>query len=591
MRDILPLIARPVLLLLMFFFLVAGLADLCVDLSLEQSVEAASPQTRRRSSRRRRSARRSVPDPARTTNREEVAPATDSRTGAAAIDEPSLRAHIKYLADDLLEGRGTGTRGGMLAARYIAAQFEALGLEPASPDGSYFQMVKMLGTRTDPATRLSFASANGQAAPIELSFGDQFVAGTDLEQAELPVEGELIFVGYGISSPEDNWNDYKGLDVRGRIVLMLVNEPPPTTADPDLFAARALTYYGRWTYKFEEAARRGAAGAILIHTDESAGYGWSVVRNSWTGERFSLLPDQLSNTLGQNSLNMKSWITAESARQLIRLAGLDLEQLRQASASRDFQPVPLPVKLTTLLRSQVRQISAPNVVGIQRGSDSALRRQFVVFSSHWDHLGMRPDQPGDNIYNGAVDNATGIAGMIALARAFNAPPSGTLRPRRSIIFIATTAEEQGLLGAEYYIRHPLVPLTDTVATINLDSLNVLGKTSDTVPLGASRSRLGPLVEEVARQQGLTISPEANPEQGSFFRSDHFPFAKAGIPAISLLPGMRFVGHSESWVTQQRADYARRYHQPTDEYNPYWDLSGLVQQVELAHAIGLRIANE
>lgn len=586
MRDILPLIARPVLLLLMFFFLVAGLADLCVDLSLEQSVEAASPQTRRRSSRRRRSARRSVPDPARTTNREEVAPATDSRTGAAAIDEPSLRAHIKYLADDLLEGRGTGTRGGMLAARYIAAQFEALGLEPASPDGSYFQMVKMLGTRTDPATRLSFASANGQAAALELTFGDQFVAGTDLEQTELPVQGDIVFVGYGISSSDDNWNDYKGVDVRGKILLMLVNEPPPTNTEPSLFGARALTYYGRWTYKFEEAARRGAAGAILIHTDESAGYGWSVVRNSWTGERFSLMPDQQTPTLA-----MKSWINAESAQRITRLGGLDLEQLRQAAASRDFQPVPIPLKMTTLLRSQVRQISSPNVVAIQRGSDSTLRRQFVVYSSHWDHLGIRSDQPGDNIYNGAVDNATGIAGMITLAHAFTSSASGSLRPRRSIIFIATTAEEQGLLGAEYYVRHPLVPLTDTVATINLDSLNVLGKTSDTIPLGAERSRLGPLVEEVARQNGLTVSPEASPEQGSFFRSDHFPFAKAGIPAISLLSGTRFVGHSEIWVTQQRAEYARRYHQPTDEYNPYWDLGGMVQQVQLAYAIGLRIANE
>ena len=590
MGDILLPIVRPVLFLLILFFLVTGLVELGVDFPLDQSVEAASPQKRNRAARRRaprrRTARPSASDRVRSTNREEAVPTSDSRTGAAAIDEPSLRAHIKYLADDLLEGRGTATRGGLLAARYIAAQFEALGLEPASPDGSYFQMVKMLGTRTEPATRLSFASTNGQTAALELTFGDQFVAGTDLEQTELPVQGDIVFVGYGISSSDDNWNDYKGVDVRGKILLMLVNEPPPTNTEPSLFGARALTYYGRWTYKFEEAARRGAAGAILIHTDESAGYGWSVVRNSWTGERFSLMPDQQTPTLA-----MKSWINAESAQRITRLGGLDLEQLRQAAASRDFQPVPIPLKMTTLLRSQVRQISSPNVVAIQRGSDSTLRRQFVVYSSHWDHLGIRSDQPGDNIYNGAVDNATGIAGMITLAHAFTSAASGSLRPRRSIIFIATTAEEQGLLGAEYYVRHPLVPLTDTVATINLDSLNVLGKTSDTIPLGAERSRLGPLVEEVARQNGLTVSPEASPEQGSFFRSDHFPFAKAGIPAISLLSGTRFVGHSEIWVTQQRAEYARRYHQPTDEYNPYWDLGGMVQQVQLAYAIGLRIANE
>ena len=582
MRDTLLPMVRPVLFIFILLFLLAGPLDPGRDTPADQTVQAATPQSRKRRSSRRRSTRRRAAEPARTANREPVAPAS----AAAAIDEAALRAHIKYLADDLLEGRGTGTRGGLLAARYIAAQFESLGLEPASPDGSYFQMVRMLGTRTEPSVRLTFATSSGAAAALDLNFGDQFVAGTDLDQPELPVDGELVFVGYGISSSEDNWNDYKGVDLRGKILLMLVNEPPPTMAEPNLFGARALTYYGRWTYKFEEAARRGAAGAILIHTDESAGYGWSVVRNSWTGERFSLMPDQQTPTLA-----MKSWINAESAQRITRLGGLDLEQLRQAAASRDFQPVPIPLKMTTLLRSQVRQISSPNVVAIQRGSDSTLRRQFVVYSSHWDHLGIRSDQPGDNIYNGAVDNATGIAGMITLAHAFTSAASGSLRPRRSIIFIATTAEEQGLLGAEYYVRHPLVPLTDTVATINLDSLNVLGKTSDTIPLGAERSRLGPLVEEVARQNGLTVSPEASPEQGSFFRSDHFPFAKAGIPAISLLSGTRFVGHSEIWVTQQRAEYARRYHQPTDEYNPYWDLGGMVQQVQLAYAIGLRIANE
>jgi len=582
MRDTLLPVVRPVLFIFILLFLLAGPLDLGRDNPADQTVEAAAPQSRKRRSSRRRSARRRAAEPTRTANREPVAPAS----ATAAIDEASLRAHIKYLADDLLEGRGTGTRGGLLAARYIAAQFEALGLEPASPDGSYFQMVRMLGTRTEPNARLTFATSSGAAAALDLNFGDQFVAGTDLDQPELPVDGELVFVGYGISSSEDNWNDYKGVDLRGKILLMLVNEPPPTTAEPNLFGARSLTYYGRWTYKFEEAARRGAAGAILIHTNESAGYGWSVVRNSWTGERFSLLPDQQTPTLA-----LKSWITGDAARQIARLGGRDLEQLRQAAASRDFQPVTLPVKLTTLLRSQVRQISSPNVVAIQRGADPALRGQFVVYSAHWDHLGMRPEQPGDNIYNGAVDNATGIAGMIALARAFNAASSGPLRPGRSVIFIATTAEEQGLLGAEYYIRHPLVPLTDTVATINLDSLNVLGKTSDTIPLGAERSRLGPQVEQVVRQFGLTISPEANPEQGSFYRSDHFPFAKAGVSAISLLPGTKFIGHSEGWVTEQRAESARRYHQPSDEYNPYWDLSGMVQQVQLAYAIGLHLANE
>jgi Zn-dependent M28 family amino/carboxypeptidase len=588
MSDIKSALARPVLFILILLSLLAGSIIVPGDELAGRSVEAASPQSRRRSSRRRSSrrprvAKRTAPEPDRGRKSTQSAP----ENGSGAIDEPSLRAHIRYLADDLLEGRGTGTRGGMLAARYIAAQFESLGLEPASPDGSYFQMVKMLGTRTEPATKLTFASSSGS---IDLSFGEQYVAGTDLEQTELPVDGELVFVGYGISSAEEKWDDYKGYELRGKILLMLVNEPPPTPDEPQLFAARALTYYGRWSYKFEEAARRGAAGVLLVHTSESAGYGWNVVRNSWSGERFSLLSDREATTFNP-PLGLKSWITEESARQVARLGGLDFDHLRRSAAARDFQPVPIPVRMSTLLRSQVRQISSPNVVAIHRGRDPLLRRQFVVYTSHWDHLGMRPDQPGDNIYNGAVDNATGISGMIALARAYTSLLSDPLHPRRSIIFIATTAEEQGLLGAEYYVRHPLVPLADTVATINLDSLNVLGKTSDTVPLGAERSRLGPLVAEVARQNGLTISPEASPEQGAFFRSDHFPFAKANIPAISLLPGTRLVGHSEAWVAQQRADYAQRYHQPGDEYNPYWDLSGMVQQVQLAYAIGLRVANE
>lgn len=558
-------------------------------------VSAAAPQksrrrsTRRRSSRRRAAAARPTLDKVAAGARDQFSTA-ELESGSAAINEPVLRAHLRYLADDLLEGRGTGSRGGMLAARYIAAQFEAAGLEPASSDGSYLQPVTLVGSRTDPATRMVVSSATG---PTEFTFGADFVAGSDLEEAEIPVEGELLFVGYGIASPEQNWDDYKGMDVRGRLLVMLVNDPPPTTAEPNLFGGNALTYYGRWTYKFEEAARRGAAGAILIHTRPSAGYDWSVVRNSWSGERFAVISDTASETRSASgsgapsALRMKGWVTAEAAGRLLRSTGLGLEELQQAAAHRDFRPVTIPARLAINLRSQVRRVTSPNVVAIHRGSDPALRKQFVVYSSHWDHLGVRPDQPGDNIYNGAVDNATGIAGMIALARAC---ATGRIRPRRSILFVATTAEEQGLLGAEYYLRHPLVPIADTVANLNLDSLNILGLTTDFIPLGADRSTLARIVEDAAQANRLTISPEANPEQGAFYRSDHFPFAKAGIPAMSLLTGRRFVGHSESWVAEQQAEYGQRYHQPGDEYNPHWDLSGLVQQVRLAYEIGLRIAN-
>ena len=498
------------------------------------------------------------------------------------IDEPTLRAHLRYLSDDLLEGRGTGTRGGLLAARYIAAQFESLGLEPAAPRGSFLQSVELLGKTTDPASLLLFQGAKGES--LDLTFGRDFVAGSDLSQPTIPVTGDLIFVGHGIHAPEQGWDDYQGIDAQGKILVMLVNEPPATATEPSLFEGTALTYYGRWTYKFEEAQRRGAAGVLLIHTNQSAGYGWDVVRNSWTGEQFSLEMAQ-----SEKALRLKGWIAEEPARRLLRLAGMDFDRLRQAASQRGFRPVSLDGRLATTLQTEVRRVASPNVAALFRGSDPNLRQQVVVYTAHWDHLGIRPDQPGDNIYNGAIDNASGVAGLIALARAYVALP---IRPKRSILFLATTAEEQGLLGAEFYLQSPLVPLDQTVACLNLDSLNVLGTTSDIVPLGATYSTLDPLVATVAREANLTISPDESPEQGRFFRSDHFPFVKRGIPSISLLAGQQVVGQSPEWVKQQRAEIARtRYHQPGDEYSPDWNVGGLLQQVRFAFAVGLRIARE
>jgi Zn-dependent M28 family amino/carboxypeptidase len=546
-----------------------------------------SRRARSRSARSRRSRRRApavAPRPAfdkiMAENRALLSESNDAETAAAEIEEGKLRAHVKFLADDMLEGRGPGSRGGLLAAKYIAAQFEALGLEPAAADRTYFQQVQMIGSRPDPSTKLTVKSGAGDA---ELKFGDDFVGGADLEQTEIPVNGEIVFVGYGVSAPENNWDDYKGLDVRGKILLMLVNDPPATPSEPNLFGGKALTYYGRWTYKYEEAARRGAAGAILIHTDQSAGYGWSVVRNSWGGERFGLMPDA-----GTPALKLKSWVTDEAARRIAQMAGHNLDQLRQAAASRSFKPVALNAKVDLTLRTQVQRLTSPNVAAIYRGNDPTLKNEYVVYSAHWDHLGIRPDQPGDNIYNGAVDNATGIAGMLAIAKAFN---ELTIKPRRSVLFIATTAEEQGLLGAEYYAHHPLVPIAQTVANINLDSMNVLGQTTDITPLGADRSTLGKFIEEVAKENNVTVSPDARPEQGSFYRSDHFPFAKAGIPAISFKHGSKFVGHNEKWGEEQFEEYNKhRYHQPADEYSPNWDFGGMVQQARLAFQLGLHVAN-
>ena len=504
----------------------------------------------------------------------------DAEQAGAKIEDGFLRAHVKYLADDLLEGRGTGTRGGLLAAKYIASQFETLGLDPAAPDRTYFQPVEMIGIKSDPANKLQVKSESSSA---EFKFGDEYVVSSEVEQPEIPINTDVVFVGYGIQAPEFNWDDYKGLDVRGRIVMIMVNDPPATAAEPNLFGGYALTYYGRWTYKYEEAARRGAAGAILIHTNDSAGYSWNVVRGSWSGERFGLVPEA-----GAQALKLKSWVTEEAARKLVSLAGKNLDQLRESAKMRDFHPVPLNVRVETTLKTAVRRVRAPNVVGILRGSDPVLKNEFVVYSGHWDHLGMRLEQSGDNIYNGAVDNATGIAGILTIAKAFTA--LGT-KPKRSILFLATTAEEQGLLGAAYYACHPLVPLQKTIANINLDSMNVLGLTTDIAPLGADRSTLGKVIAAVASENQVTISPDAHPEQGSFYRSDHFPFAKAGVPAVNFEPGSHFVGHAANWGEEQFNDYNQhRYHQPSDEYSPNWDFSGMVQQARLAFWVGLRVAN-
>lgn len=554
-----------------------------VSVQRRKKARTKKRSTRSRKSRRSRARAKTPPranfDKVMAENRAVLTEATDAEQAGQKIEESVLRAHVKYLSDDLLEGRGPGARGGLLAAKYIAAQFEALGLEPAA-DHSYLQLVQMIGSRPDPSNRLTVKTGAGST---EFKSGDEFVAGSDVEQTEVAINGDIVFVGYGVHAPEANWDDYKGADVRGKILLMMVNDPPATATEPNLFGGRALTYYGRWTYKYEEAARRGAAGAILIHTNESAGYGWSVIRNSWGAERFGLLPDATTPVL-----KMKSWVTDEAAKKIVQAGGFNLDELRKSAASRSFKPVTLNAKVDMALRSQVQRLTSPNVVGIFRGNDPTLKNEFVVYSAHWDHLGIRPDQPGDNIYNGAVDNATGIAGILAIAKAC---ASLAIKPKRSILFIATTAEEQGLLGAEYYARNPLVPLKNTVANINLDSMNVLGQTSDITPLGADRSTLGKFIEEVCKENSVAISPDARPEQGSFYRSDHFPFAKAGVPAVSFNPGSKFVGHSESWGAEQFSDYNQhRYHQPADEYSPNWDFTGMIQQAKLAFLIGLRVAN-
>jgi Zn-dependent M28 family amino/carboxypeptidase len=508
------------------------------------------------------------------------------RLASPQLNEDAIRADIKFLSSDLLEGRGTGARGGEIAANYIAARMEALGLKGAGAQGSFFQPVSLVGVKADPNTKLIVSGRNGKES---FKFADEYVAFTGAQTDEVDVDADLVFVGYGINAPEQRWNDYKGQpsDYRGKMLVMLVNDPPATSDEPNLFGGKALTYYGRWTYKYEEAARRGAAGVILLHTDQSAGYPWSVVRTSNGSWRFDIA--RTSNDIP--FLKVRSWVTDETARAIMKLAGQDLADLRARAASRDFQSVALNLKARINLKSELKRVEAPNVAGILPGRDPKLRDEYVIYSAHWDHLGVgAPDKTGDTIYNGAVDNASGVASVLAIAEALAKLPAAQ-RPRRSSLFLFPTAEEQGLIGAEWYSRHPLVPVEKTAADVNLDSMNVLGRTNDFIPLGAERSSLKAVVEAVARERGMRVSSDARPEQGSFYRSDHFPFAKVGVPSISLKEGNDYVGRSKEWGEEQfRAYNTAHYHQPSDEYSDSWDFRGMLQEAEIAMAIGRRIAD-
>jgi Zn-dependent M28 family amino/carboxypeptidase len=509
----------------------------------------------------------------------------NGKTSSSEIKEAMLKGHIRFLSDDLLEGRGTGARGGELAAKYIAAQLEALGAKGAGPNGSFFQPVSLVGVKADPNTVLTISGSSGSET---FKFADDFVAFTGAQTESVDVDTDLVFVGYGINAPEQRWNDYKGpdTDYRGKILVMLVNDPPATPAEPNLFGGKSLTYYGRWTYKYEEAARRGAAGAILLHTDQSAGYPWGVVRTSNGSWRFDIARTQGDTT---PFLQFRSWVTDAAARRLMKLAGQDLDALRSRAATREFQPVKLGVKGKLNLKSELKRVEDKNVVGILEGSDPQLRSEYVVYSAHWDHLGVgAPNKEGDTIYNGAQDNATGVACVLAIADVIS---HMSPRPKRSSLFLFPTAEEQGLLGAEWYAKHPVVPIDKTAANVNLDSMNVLGPTHDFIPLGAERSTLKGVVDAVAKTMGLRVSPDARPEQGSFYRSDHFPFAKAGVPSISLKEGSDYVGRSKEWGEEQFKAYnTAHYHQPSDEMRDTWDYSGMIQEAQIALAIGRMISD-
>ena len=509
------------------------------------------------------------------------------RAASSGISEQMLRAHIKFLADDQLEGRAPGSPGGELAAKYLAAQFEAMGLRGAGANGSFFQPVSLVGVKADPKTTLEVGGGSGRES---FKFGDDFVGFTGAQTESVSLKSDLVFVGYGIEAPEQKWNDWKGVadDYKGKVLVMLVNDPPATPAEPNLFGGKALTYYGRWTYKYEEAARRGAAGVILLHTDESAGYGWQVVRTSNGSWRFDIARQSGDAT---PFLKLRSWMTDEAGRRLLKLAGHDLTELRKQAATREFKPIKLNLEASLDLRSELKRVESNNVAAILTGRDERLKDEYVIYTAHWDHFGVgEPNKAGDRIYNGALDNATGCAAVLAVADVLVKLPAQQ-RPRRSVLFLYTTAEEQGLLGSEWYAQHPLVPLAKTAANVNLDSMNVLGRATDFAPLGAERSTLQAVVEAVARERGLTVKPDTRPEQGLFFRSDHFPLAKVGIPALSLKSGEDFVGRPKGWGAEQFKAYnTAHYHQPSDEYRAEWDLSGMIEEIEIALAIGRKVAD-
>lgn len=492
----------------------------------------------------------------------------------------AIRSHIRFLASDLLEGRGPGTRGDALATSYIAAQFEAMGLQPAGDNGTYFQKVSLLGlTTVADKSQVSFVKNGGQAIG-PLVYRDQFVAGNQTQTESADLDSEVVFVGHGVVAPEYKWDDYKSFDARGKTLVMLVDDPPATEKEPDLFKGIARTYYGRWTYKYETGTAKGAEAVILIHTDKAAGYGWQVVRNSWTGEQA-----YVKNAPGQPALKMASWITEKVAQELFKAAGHDLAALTKAAGSRDFKPVPLGFRLKGHLASTIRPFDTANVVAKIEGSDPKLKDQAVLYTAHHDHIGIgtaAPEDPTDTIYNGAIDNASGVGTILEIARVFS---QTTPRPKRSIYFAMVAAEEQGLLGSEFLGEHPPIPAGRIALGINLDALYLFGEVSGVSMLGVERMTFMPSAERVTKAMGLTIVPDPAPEQGSYYRSDHFSLAKAGVPAFSIRQGVE--EKHRALVKEYRE---KRYHQAADEFDPAWDFNAAVQVARLSFALGWEAAN-
>jgi len=495
------------------------------------------------------------------------------------INDHTLRAHIGFLSDDLLSGRAPGSLGSALAQRYIASQMQLIGIKPGIKDSSYYQKFDMVEINIKPEMQLTISGKYGE---LELKYYDEFVAFPGVQKEKIEVkDAELVFVGYGIQAPEYNWDDFKNVDVQGKVLLIMNNDPD--TGDPKFFGGKARLYYGRWDYKYEQAARMGAIGAIIIHTTPSAGYSWNVVQTSWSGKRFEIPQTK------ESSLIYKGWITEDDAYRIAEIGGKNLDKLRSAAEKHSFKPVFLEATVSGNIHANYNTLKATNVVGMLPGSDPELRKQAIVFTAHYDHLGVGKAVDGDSIYNGALDNASGVASILTIADAFTQLDN---LPRRSLVFAALDGEESGLLGSQYYAENPSFPPEKIAANINIDGVNIWGKTRDIAIIGSGKSTIDKLVKEVAKTQMRIVMPDLMPEQGYFYRSDQFNFAKIGVPALYLNEGQDFIGRPKGWGKKIIEHWiATHYHQPSDEYDPNWDLSGHIQDLILTFQVALRLAND
>ncbi len=518
-----------------------------------------------------------------------AAPATaetpaSTHTFASAITAEDFAEHVRILSSDAFEGRGPGTAGERKTTAYLVEQLQRLGAKPGNGE-SWFQAVPMVEITGSPETVLSVRFDKGDGT--DFAFGEDMVVGSRQNKPEVSLtDSELVFVGYGINAPEQNWNDYEGLDVKGKTVVVLINDPDfdaPEGAETP-FRGKAMTYYGRWTYKYEEAARQGAAGALIIHDTAPAAYGWEVVRNGWSGPQYDLPASED----GSRKLDVEGWLTGEAAAEIFSGVGQDLDALKASAKERGFKAVPLAAKASTTIKNQIREATSNNVVGVIEGSERP--DEYVLYTAHWDHLGRSFSAPGgDGIFNGAIDNATGVAGVLEIGELF---ASEGHRPKRSVVLLLVTLEESGLLGSRYYAEHPLFPLEKTAAALNIDAMNMVGPTRDVVIVGYGNSNLDEYLAEAIKPQDRITVPEPTPENGFYFRSDHFNFAKKGVPALYANGGPDHVEKGREFGMSLAADYvANRYHKPADEFDPNWDLRGVVQNLEALYTVGARIASE